>query len=73
MGSGSTLIACEKANRTAMGFELDPTFVDVIVQRWVDFTGIETVTKNGKQETWAKTEYVQQPKTSTEEFLKSIS
>lgn len=67
MGSGSTLIACEKANRTAMGFELDPTFVDVIVQRWVDFTGIETVTKNGKQESWTKTEYVQKPNTSLEE------
>jgi len=61
MGSGSTLIACEKTNRAAVGFELDPTFVDVIVQRWVDFTGIETITKNGKQETWAKTEYEQKP------------
>lgn len=68
MGSGSTLIACEKTNRAAVGFELDPTFVDVIVQRWVDFTGIETITKNGKQETWTKTEYEQKPNdTSTED------
>lgn len=67
MGSGSTLIACEKTNRTARGFELDPTFVDVIVQRWVDFTGIETITKNGTQEHWAKTEYEQGTNTSDEE------
>ena len=38
-GSGSTLIACEKTNRKARLMELDPKYVDVIVQRWQDFTG----------------------------------
>lgn len=38
-GSGSTLIACEKQGRHARLMELDPKYVDVIVQRWQDFTG----------------------------------
>jgi DNA modification methylase len=38
-GSGSTLIACEKAGRQARLIELDPKYVDVIVQRWQDWTG----------------------------------
>lgn len=38
-GSGSTLIACEKTNRKARLMELDPKYVDVIIQRWENFTG----------------------------------
>lgn len=38
-GSGSTLIACEKAGRQARLIELDPKYCDVIVQRWEEFTG----------------------------------
>lgn len=38
-GSGSTLIACEKLNRSARLMELDPKYCDVIVKRWEDFTG----------------------------------
>ena len=38
-GSGSTLIACEKAGRSARLIELDPKFVDVIIRRWQEFTG----------------------------------
>lgn len=38
-GSGSTLIACQKANRRARLMELDPKFCDVIVKRYQDFTG----------------------------------
>lgn len=30
--------------------------VDVIVQRYVDFIGIEHITKNGKEIEWPKTE-----------------
>lgn len=40
-GSGSTLIACEKAGRRARLIELDPKYVDVIVRRWQDYTGQE--------------------------------
>ncbi len=39
LGSGSTLIACEKTNRICYGMELDPHYCDVIVKRWEDFTG----------------------------------
>jgi DNA modification methylase len=38
-GSGSTLIACEKAARAARLVELDPAYCDVIVERWQKFTG----------------------------------
>jgi DNA modification methylase len=40
-GSGTTLIACEKSGRRARLMELDPKYVDVIVKRWLDFTGKE--------------------------------
>ncbi len=39
LGSGSTLIACEQTNRICYGMELDPAYVDVIVQRWKNYTG----------------------------------
>jgi len=39
LGSGSTLIACEKTNRKCYGMEIDPIYCDVIVKRWEDFTG----------------------------------
>ena len=38
-GSGSTLIACEKANRRARLIEVEPKYVDVTVKRWEEFTG----------------------------------
>lgn len=38
-GSGTTLIAAEKAGRIARLIELDPKYVDVIVRRWEEFTG----------------------------------
>jgi DNA modification methylase len=38
-GSGSTLIACEKAGRRARLIELDQKYVDVIVKRWEAFSG----------------------------------
>jgi len=52
LGSGSTLIAAEKTDRICYGIELDPKYVDVIIQRWVDYTGITTIKKNGKEITW---------------------
>lgn len=39
LGSGSTLIACEKTNRICYGMELDPKYIDVIIQRYEDYTG----------------------------------
>jgi DNA modification methylase len=40
-GSGTTLIACEKAGRAARLIELEPKYCDVIVRRWQEFTGRE--------------------------------
>ena len=38
-GSGSTLIACEQLNRKCYMMELDPHYIDVIIERWENFTG----------------------------------
>ena len=38
-GSGTTLMACEQNNRNAFIMEYDPRYVDVIIQRWENFTG----------------------------------
>ena len=38
-GSGSTLISCEKNRRRARVMELDPTYCDVILKRWEEYTG----------------------------------
>ena len=42
-GSGSTLIACEQLNRKCYMCELEPKWVDVIIQRWEDFTDKKAV------------------------------
>ena len=52
LGSGSTLIACEKTGRICYGMELDPKYVDVIVQRYIDFTGDTAIKLNGKTIKW---------------------
>jgi DNA modification methylase len=40
LGSGTSVIAAEKTGRTAYGLELDPHYVDVIVRRYQDYTGL---------------------------------
>jgi DNA modification methylase len=39
LGSGSTLMACEKTNRKCFGMEMSPDYCDVIIKRWQQFTG----------------------------------
>lgn len=46
-GSGSTLIACERLDRICYMMELDPKYVDVIIQRWEKLTGEKAVMLNG--------------------------
>ena len=46
-GSGSTLMACEQTGRNAYLMELDPKYVDVIINRWEQYTGEEAVLING--------------------------
>jgi len=54
VGGGSTLIASEKMNRICYTQELDPKFIDVIVQRWIDYTENEKIIKNGEEIIWKK-------------------
>ncbi len=42
-GSGSTLIAAERARRRARLIEISPTYVDTIVRRWERFSGEHAV------------------------------
>ncbi|EGP4802007.1 DNA modification methylase [Enterococcus faecium] len=45
-GSGTTMIACEQNGRQAYLMELDPRYVDVIVNRWEEFTGKKAIKIN---------------------------
>ena len=45
-GSGSTLIACEQMDKKCFMMELDPKFVDVIIDRWEAFTGKKAILLN---------------------------
>jgi len=56
LGSGSTLISSEKTGRICYGMELDPRYTDVIVQRYVDYTGNENIIKNGEPIIWPKSQ-----------------
>jgi DNA modification methylase len=40
-GSGTTMIACEKAGRQARLLELEPRYCDVAIRRWQEYTGDE--------------------------------
>ena len=46
-GSGSTLIACEQLGRCCRMMEIDPHYVDVIIDRWETLTGEKAVLLNG--------------------------
>lgn len=48
-GSGSTLIACEKLGRKARLCELSPTYAQVIVERWQEFTGKDAILEDTGQ------------------------
>ena len=48
LGSGSTIIACEKMDRICYGMELDPIYCDVIIKRWENFTGKKAELENGQ-------------------------
>lgn len=46
-GSGTTAIACEQLGRVTYMMELDPAYVDVIIDRWEAFTGSKAVLLDG--------------------------
>ena len=39
LGSGTTLVAAERAGRRFRGVEIDPAYVDVAMDRWAALTG----------------------------------
>src|SRR3954447_15198064 len=51
LGSGTTLAAAELTERACCGMELDPKYVDVIVQRWQTLSG-NTATLDGDGRTF---------------------
>lgn len=50
LGSGSTLIACEKAKRVCYGIEYEPLYIDTTIRRWQELTGKKAIRLvDGKQ------------------------
>lgn len=47
-GSGTTIIAGEMEGRPVYAMELSPAYVDVIVRRWQDFTGLVAALEDGR-------------------------
>ena len=52
IGSGTTLIAAQKSNRECYGMDLDPRYIDVTVERYLEYMGEEEIIKNGKTIKW---------------------
>jgi len=46
VGSGSTLIAADQLDRICYCMELDPRYVDVIIERWETLTDSKSVQLN---------------------------
>lgn len=55
LGSGSTMIAAENRKIACFGVELSPSYVDVAVKRWQDFTGL-SATLDGDGRTFGEIE-----------------
>ncbi len=47
LGSGTSIIAAETTGWICIGLEIDPVYCDVIVERWEQFTGNQTVRHGG--------------------------
>lgn len=53
LGSGTTLAAAENTGRVCCGIEIEPKYVDVVVQRWQNMAGAQA-TLDGDGRTWAQ-------------------
>lgn len=53
-GTGTTMIACEKLEQKCYMVDIEPLYCDVIVQRYVDYTGNDKIKKNGIDIIWKK-------------------
>ncbi len=56
LGSGSTLIACEKTKRCCYGIEIEPKYVDATIRRWQALTGKEAVCLNRDHQCFSELE-----------------
>lgn len=64
LGSGTTLLACEKVGRTCHGLEYEPRYVDVAIRRWQQFTSQDAILVNSANELNARDDEVgEQPDT----------
>ena len=43
LGSGTCLLSCEQTKRRCIGIELDPEYVNTVIQRFEKLTGIKAV------------------------------
>lgn len=46
-GSGTTVIASEASGRRCFGMEIEPLYIDVILQRFADYAGVDPVREDG--------------------------
>jgi DNA modification methylase len=53
LGSGTTLIAAEMADRICCGMEIEPKFVDMAIRRWQNLTR-QQATLDGDGRTFAE-------------------
>jgi DNA modification methylase len=42
-GTGTTIIACEKLGKMCAAIEISPAYVDIMINRWQDFTGKQAI------------------------------
>lgn len=47
VGSGTTIIAAERAERRCLALDIDPGYVDVAVERWENYTGGKAKCEHG--------------------------
>src|SRR5690606_20993900 len=60
-GSGTTIIAAEMTGRCCYAVEISPTYVDVAIRRWQEFTG-EEARLDGDGRTFAEVQAERQPR-----------
>ena len=65
LGSGTTLAAAEVTGRVCCGLELDPKYVDVIVQRWQSLSG-KQATLDGDGRTFEEIAHERAPQRDSE-------
>src|SRR4051794_15905816 len=71
LGSGSTMIAAERAKRICYGLEISPAHVDRIVRRWENLTGDRALLEDSGKSFSEVEAYRRQPSNPAQEFAVS--